>query len=108
MVRYLERHGIGTITHNNFKVQHTVHRRRVHPAAGRPPYAERERRREEMKAEKWAEREKKMEEHRRELESWSDQQSPTEDMSLTDHKTLPDIPSRSGKSNLITSSLVTS
>ena len=41
-----------------------------------------ERRREEMKTEKWAE-------HRRELESLSDQRSPTEDMSLTDHKTLP-------------------
>ena len=31
-----------------------------------------------------------------------------EDMSLTDHKTMPDIPRRPGKSNLITSSLVTS
>ena len=34
-------------------------------------------------------RAKKMEERRRKLESWRDQRSPTEDMSLTDHKTLP-------------------
>ena len=72
-------------------------RRRQHTAVvkaleARKRYEERERRREEMKAEKRAEREKKMEERRRELESWRDQRSPTEDMSLTDHKALPDIP----------------
>lgn len=72
-------------------------RKRQHTAVvkaleARKRYEERERRREEMKAEKRAEREKKMEERRRELESWRDQRSPTEDMSLTDHKPLPDIP----------------
>jgi hypothetical protein len=52
-------------------------------------YEDRERRHEELKAEK---REMKMEERRRELESWGDQCSPTEDLSLMDQKPLPDIP----------------
>lgn len=72
-------------------------RRRQHTAVvkaleARKRYEERERRREEMRAEKRAEREKKLEERRRELESWRDQRSPTEDLSLTDHKALPDLP----------------
>ena len=45
-----------------------------------------------MRAEKRAEREKKMEERKKELESWRDQRSPTEDMELTDHKALPVVP----------------
>ena len=72
-------------------------RRRQHTALikaleSRKRYEERERRREEMRAEKRAEREKKMEDRRKELESWRDQRSPAEDMELTDHKEMPNIP----------------
>ncbi len=51
-----------------------------------------ERRREEQRAEKRAERDRKLDERRRELESWRDQRSPTEDMELVDHQPVVHVP----------------
>ena len=72
-------------------------RRRQHTTVvkaleARKRYEERERRREELRNEKKLEREKKLEERRKELETWNDQRKPTEDMALTDHKPLPQVP----------------
>ena len=57
---------------------------------------ERERKREEFRLEKERERERKLDQKRLEIEIINEMRKPVEDMSLTDHKDLPDLPRMDG------------